>query len=218
MARSIPVVPTTTISACFTRRASASGVPGNSLPQHSRSRPIATGDSPRLRRSQLESESFGRRRPSRRATSSTARSGWRSTASSDRPLRATSSRTADECEYTGRPSSPLTVTIASPRTVRPPRVMAMFFSGVPSKRPTKWGDQPVSTPTLDGCRSCTRTPTPRRMVTQPPSEPTRGHEAPPSASTVMSASSSCTVPLARKKRRVWDDDAEGAVSAQPLQR
>ena len=61
----------------------------------------------------------------------------------------------------------------------------MRFSGAPAKRPRKWSDQAMWKPQLAGRSGAT----PSSSPAQAPSEPSRGQEAPPSASTVAAGRS-----------------------------
>src|SRR5271165_61457 len=49
-------------------------------------------------------------------------------------------------------------------------------------------DQPTTKPQLAGLSAATSTPASRKASTQPPSEPSRGQDAPPSANTAAAAS------------------------------
>ncbi len=61
----------------------------------------------------------------------------------------------------------------------------MRLSGVPAKRARRWSDQATAKPILAGRRGAMATS--GSSAVQPPSEPSRGQEAPPSASTIASA-------------------------------
>ena len=72
--------------------------------------------------------------------------------------------------------------MASPRTDWPPNESAMPFNGWPSKRSRNTADQFAAKPQFAG-RSCeTAMPDFAMISAQPPSEPSRGQLAPPSAS------------------------------------
>ena len=79
------------------------------------------------------------------------------------------------------------MTTASPRTVLPPKDSAMRLSGWPSKRSRKISDQLTAKAQLLGRSGAMATPAFLRISTQPPSEPSFGQLAPPSASTTASA-------------------------------
>ena len=53
---------------------------------------------------------------------------------------------------------------ASPRTVLPPLVAAMRFSGVPAKRSRKCGDHRTATPQLAGMKALTLMPRRAKML------------------------------------------------------
>ena len=117
MARSIDAVAPTTTGTAFTSAASAAVSPGNALPHTSRNSATAVGDRPSVRFNAVDSESFGRRRSSRVATSAWVRSGCRSISSVALPVRSMASRTTADSVYTGPPSRPSSVIVMSPRTV-----------------------------------------------------------------------------------------------------
>ena len=85
------------------------------------------------------------------------------------------------------PSSPCRVISASPRTDWPPNDSPIRFSGWPSKRSRNTSDQWATKPQFAGRSGATATPAFASASTQPPSEPSRGQLAPPSASTTASA-------------------------------
>jgi hypothetical protein len=89
--------------------------------------------------------------------------------------------------------------IASPRTVSPANVTAMRLSGVPARRLRNGCDHGTRKPQLAGRSGLIVTPASARAATQPPSEPSRGQLAPPSASTVASGRSVTIVPSGRAK-------------------
>src|SRR5271165_6916791 len=59
----------------------------------------------------------------------------------------------------------------------------MLLSGAPAKVSRILGDQSATKPQFAGLRGVTSIPTARYASTQPPSAPSRGQEAPPSANT-----------------------------------
>ena len=69
--------------------------------------------------------------------------------------------------------------MASPRTVRPAKVRARFFSGCPWNRCLKTSLHLASKPQLAERRGATATPFCARMSTQAPLDPRRGQLAPP---------------------------------------
>ena len=83
---------------------------------------------------------------------------------------------------------PVRVMTASPRSVCIPNENAAPFSGWPSKRSRKISDHATLNPQLAGCSGDIVTPLAASVSTHPPSDPSRGQLAPPSASTVASAS------------------------------
>ena len=76
---------------------------------------------------------------------------------------------------------------ASPRTDCPPNDSSIRFSGWPSKRSRNTSDQLATKPQFAGRSGATAMPAFASTSTQPPSEPSRGQLAPPSASTTASA-------------------------------
>ncbi len=80
---------------------------------------------------------------------------------------------------------PAAVTTASPGTRASLCDRAMRFSGVPANRSRNGVDQATRKPQL-AARSGVMAQ-PGRAVVQAPSDPSRGHDAPPQASTVASA-------------------------------
>jgi hypothetical protein len=89
--------------------------------------------------------------------------------------------------------------IASPRTVWPPNDRAMRLSGAPAWRCRICTDQAVRKPQLAGLNGAMRMP--GSSAVQPASEPSRGQEAPPRASTVAAARDA-TAPSGVSKRSV----------------
>src|ERR1700722_18466990 len=78
--------------------------------------------------------------------------------------------------------------MASPRIVYGPNDNATPLSGWPSKRARKISDQVTLNPQLAGVRGEIATPLAASTSIHPPSDPSRGQLAPPSASTAARAS------------------------------
>ena len=154
-----------------------------------------TGSRASDRRSQFDTESFGRRRRSRSASSAAVRSGRRSTSTTHRPVASRSARIAAPTAYTGPPSRPARVTIASPRDTSPRTVRATCLSGVPSNRPANVSVQSTCTPTFAGRSGATASPRSTKGSTHPPSDPRRGQDAPPRAKTDTSAATGSSAPV-----------------------
>ena len=85
----------------------------------------------------------------------------------------------------------------------------MRFSGAPAKRPRRWSDQAMWKPQLAGRSGAT----PSSSPAQAPSEPSRGQEAPPSASTVAAGRSSTGPPAPRRPARHPPSPASDAATA-----
>ncbi len=105
---------------------------------------------------------------------------------------------------------PVRVITASPRSTCPPNENAAPFSGWPSKRSRKISDQATVNPQLAGRSGDIATSFAASVSTQPPSDPSRGQLAPPSASTVASASTARAPSGVANNRR--------PSSSQPVQR
>ena len=76
--------------------------------------------------------------------------------------------------------------MASPRMCWPPKDSARFFRGAPAKRSRMVADHSTMTPQLAGRSGEIATPCSASIFVQTPSDPMRGHEAPPKASTMAS--------------------------------
>ena len=96
------------------------------------------------------------------------------------------SRAAAEMAYTGPPSMPAAVMTRSPRAETSPHETTTFFTGAPSWRARNSGRHEMHSPQFAGRSVATATPTPSSNVAHPPSDPTRGQLAPPSARTTAS--------------------------------
>ena len=159
-----------------------------------------------------------RRRSSRSISRSTARSGCRSIIIVQCPSRSIASRSAAECMYTGPPSMPCCVIIASPRTCSPSTSIATFFSGTPANRSAKCCVHSTRMPQLAGRRSLIFTPAPRSTSTHVPSEPTRGQLAPPNANRATSLATSIVLPPCTEKRDRRGSAVPSGDSAHPSHR
>ena len=106
---------------------------------------------------------------------------------------------------------PVRVIMASPRSVCAPNDSATPLSGWPSKRSRKISDQATVNPQLAGRSGEIATPFAASVSTHPPSDPSRGQLAPPSASTVACAS---TTRVSIGRRRTTSRPS----SSQPVQR
>ena len=218
MARSIGMIASITSGTAFTSAASPAGSVGRRFPVASRRSETATGVNPTVRRNDVASESFGRRRSSRSRRPSTVMSGWRSTVTLQRPW--WSIGLSDRCrvDVDRAAFEPSRVTIASPRTEWPATTTATFFNGMPANRSANSAVQPTRMPQLAARSSPTSTPARRSPATQPPSEPTRGQLAPPSASRVTSPVTSTVLPSARPNSDLLGSIAPSGIVAHPSQR
>ena len=96
------------------------------------------------------------------------------------------------------PSTPRAVTTNSAATLRPPAERRTAFTGAPKCRAIA-GDQATPKPTFDGRNGASGTPSAARIAAQAPSDPSRAHEAPPSARTVAPATTARTPPGVAKR-------------------
>ena len=94
------------------------------------------------------------------------------------------------------PSTPLLAIITSPRVSTFPQERRTDFSGSPAKREMKCSDQSTSKPQLAGTNGRTSNPRAANTSHQRASEPSLGHDAPPSAKTYASKRSGMRTPVA----------------------